>query len=140
MPFNRFKVERADGGRLMSFGYQTPSGVLAGSFCCFISDFDLRQNRERCVKYAEKLTGVSDTEPTTWAPPGGYPLASARFIQLSRADDTAEIMLVSFALHALVRADKPASGVTIATDLVALLCSDVATHRAFILALFEAIQ
>lgn len=101
--YNRFRVDVLGDSKLVTLALVTPSGTLAIN-AFVLSNNDIRENRERCLKFLEGAKSESaeaaEFELNFSAPPARvYPV---NHLNLSRVDQTAEMSLYRHAVHTLV--------------------------------------
>lgn len=137
MPFNAFSLERIISGWIMHFALLKSDDIKLDIISLYISESDLKQNRSRVETY---LSQIPDAEivDQRWRPVPQEisEVGVVRFMQLARVGTEAEISFVFFPIHTIVGQQIPDNH-NIQTDPVAVLISDLAVHRSFLLALFS---
>jgi hypothetical protein len=136
MYFNRFRVEKQGNGKLVDFAFVRKGQVL-DHFSSFISNVDLANNRQRLETYIQQTpTELEDPEAE-----GEFPnvtphcVVSFRMIQASRADDSAELLLINFPLFLLVTQRDQVPEPSVQADPVAMLSTSLPIQRRFLLEL-----
>ena len=140
MLFNRFYIEKVNPHIIMHFGL-----VNSDNFLCDVHSFamtreDLEQNRSRLETYLSKLDSIElqtfDGRSADWKPPLERRNTDvARFINMARTGNSAEITLCSFSLHAIIGGGSQAV-INVEPSGMALLLCETAVQKSLLLELY----
>ena len=137
--FNRVRVDRDDGFRLVQFGLVVASD-LVDSYSCVMTDEALRHNQDALVKYVAKL-GPSDEDGISWK--GATAARKTDVIDVVTMSFRGDVSETAFYVFSMCAATRSLAGST--TDLnlpaepLALLRSTKALQKQLITALYEGI-
>ena len=90
MPFNVFKIEPVENGKIMHFGYLQGSSVL-NQFSCFISTEDITRNSKNVRSYFERLPQPQLVDMPTVLMKPKETVTIARYLNLSRVGTIAAV-------------------------------------------------
>lgn len=136
MPFNVFKIEPVENGKIMHFGYLQGSSVL-NQFSCFISTEDITRNSKNVRSYFERLPQPQLVDMPTVLMKPKETVTIARYLNLSRVGTIAEIALIMFPLLATIVKNPDGKKLPITGIPVALLTSSLPIHQMFLMELFK---
>lgn len=138
MRFNRFSVEPMEGHLLLHFGLVGSQGFPYDVYSCSIDKQDLESNRDRMVKYLEKIGGAATGKQEKWTPPLELRKVEViRFISMSSTGVSGEIGLLSFALTALMTPQTGSSAPKpVEPDALALLTCSIEMQKYVIAQLY----
>jgi len=137
MFFNRFRVEKAEGFRVLHFGLVVESAGILDYYCCVIAESTLTQSRENLLGYLGKIGPAAAATPAIWqtAPPSKK-ADVADIVNMARRGDEAEVVLSVFSIWALTLASRESEQSEIEAQPLALLRCEPELQRQFIGAMY----
>ena len=142
--FNRFRCDPLGGSVLVTTALVSEAGGILAVNGFVLSDNDLKNNKERSLKYVAEVSGDIDTEnsgpnPISVPPARVYPV---NHINLARMDNVGEIGLFRYSIHTLLthakaKPDKAGEKPAIPCYPVVMFRSDLAVQIALLRELYD---
>ena len=137
MFFNRFRVEREAGFRLVQFGLFV-SGELVDSFACSIPEMVLAQQKRNLLEYLTRLSVLcKDDEYIPWKGCPARMTTVVDVINMAHRGPMSEIGFFGFSLHGATTISRAPTPTPLSADALACLRSEPHLQKQLIAALYE---
>ena len=138
MFFNRFRVDREPGFRLVQFGLIAASD-LVDSYSCVLSGDVLKENEARLIQYLTRIGRATESHPAEWRGVLGLRVTNvADVVTMAYRGHEAETCLYAFSLATVTQVKKDSgSEPALVAQPVALLRSAADLQKQLIVALYE---
>lgn len=136
MFFNRFKVERDEGFRVVHFGLVSNSGVILDRYSCVFPRQTLDHNQKPLIEYLGRVGQPAQKAPPTWQVPAAEVVNVVDIVSMAIREDLAETGLFAFSLVA-ASAFKGATVEPLEAQPLVLLRSNPETQKQLLVALYE---
>lgn len=137
--FNRFRIDRDEGFRLVQFGLVVASDLI-DSYSCILSDLTLEQNKAAALGYVNKLSSTGEDVMPWKGVTSGRNADLVDILAMSFRGDVSETALYMFSMCSVSRISPgETSSVTVPSQPMALLRSSTTLQKQFIEGLYNEI-